>query len=1620
MGLAGTSPAALSGDSPDRGVPDGARQMYACCTLGGICDGTDPNDPASRCPGTGYCETSALPCSSDFDCAAGTCSVTTAEDCHVDWIDPYDPDHPGAGCPAGEQCVGFERCLHTDCDTYACSDDPTFACTPAYAGDHGDCTVGLCTDGSTACHDDFDCPPGLCDDGVTPCREDEECPGLFELCNGAHTCNGGETCDPLPCVDVALCDLTEQAECEDVLGGFWKQGYDECVPAGTPPGENVCTAGSCCYTDPDLELLCDDGVLGTLEDCVEYMPPYVESYFVPGATCADDPCPACPCADEDHCQFYDEAIGIMSLCDRHPDRQYRCADDFRALTSGELQQVCWWPGFAPTEGHPECSDPGTQPLGYWTLRVFEDLGHMPDEGAELGSIGGQDLIVDTMAPAYGRIWLFSAHVEEGGEPIELLENECYWLEISGHGDAYCMIFWAQSSTGNQYSIQDGNVPDYPHYTSEDAANTDLAFCVDVGMVTDGPGVAGCGTVLGACCLCPAEGEVGDCVEATIDDCEALTDPLGNPGSWSIHHYCTGDGTTPCETDADCSGLGLGECAYAEDQCAVNPCAGVPPNDLCVNAMPISHPGGDPYQPFTVEYDNRCADTEAGAPTSCGTPGGGDLSFDVWFRYIPPAPGILTVETCDSRPIFDGFGAIYRAADNDCGDIIGAGVSLDAACNDDGCGPGGPWHLEIGVLAGEEMIIRAGGWWDGDPIHLDRCKGPGGVHLSLDVQFPPWVCCEEGVCRDLGPEESCWGEYKGPWAVCSEDADDDGLTDWFETLNDAGEVDACNTGTDPNNPDTDGDGCVDGDDEVAEGTDPLDPCDYPATGCAGPDCNTNGTADACDIQEGASDCDGNGVPDDCETGTMLRACCLDQDGDGTYEACAMATADDCLLAGGIPGDPCTRCSEQTARIIIEPGGEVFVHVVGAPINCEVETRRDRSRCAPDSPKIDPWRSNADGVMCHNFGVTGSPPIPADFFGPGSDPFEGAICLEGTPLGPTPYGEFGDADTLVRRSDDPFDRCDLPSPAENVVELDVVALSLVNTAPVTVTYNGGQNPEEWNAAVDLSAIPAAPATLTAVKTHCNGGTYTSVLNVQPRFTFTKIGDPGNVRVLDTGLEGGDPVTLIQDEAASWLHDIDLELGLTGDPCTDFHPGIEDPIEITNCDCNGNEVRDKCDLEDCTPGNLACQDCNATGVPDGCELAGNDCNGNAIPDECEADCNDNDVADECDVPPPAGNCTVDCSPDCNENGVPDECEGDCNFSGIPDDCDVSAGTSEDCNDNNVPDECEMDCNRNYVPDECDIAEGTSADANGNGNPDECEDPVYAPQPAPYPHNRRKNRYLSFDPDKLHNDGRNIAFKITLRSLVLGLCDGSGDPDVEGWPCRTDDDCGACSVTGTPCISAAIDCEPMPVQTCEPTGAHCVSASAGSAGPWWVGPEHPTLGNNVHLVVSEAYRKVSTAWPPVVHLADCEVVPVAAYGIRAVHVDTGGHSDELVVSTIDAPAPSYWADGVGPLGDYCTGDWTPCEVDGDCVSPETCLEQWPPPDRYTNFQDVVATVFAFQQIPGLTLPEIMWVDMHGDAGGSAPVDPPNYVANFADISFIVLAFQGRPYPFSDPAGCPDTGAWP
>lgn len=169
----------------------------------------------------------------------------------------------------------------------------------------------------------------------------------------------------------------------------------------------------------------------------------------------------------------------------------------------------------------------------------------------------------------------------------------------------------------------------------------------------------------------------------------------------------------------------------------------------------------------------------------------------------------------------------------------------------------------------------------------------------------------------------------------------------------------------------------------------------------------------------------------------------------------------------------------------------------------------------------------------------PPIPADFFGPGSDPLS-ANDLDTSPVYHTHtiLAELGPSPAPVY-------------PNTGTIDIEIVALNLVSIAPITVTFNGGQNPEEWDVQVDLAPNGNNQGLLTVTRSHVNGGTFTSILSLQPRYTFVLVSNPLDVRVFDTVLDG---VTSMFQTAGSPDPDWSVNSPF-GEP-GDFHPGV-DPV-------------------------------------------------------------------------------------------------------------------------------------------------------------------------------------------------------------------------------------------------------------------------------------------------------------------------------------------------------------------------------------------------------------------------------------------------------------------------------
>lgn len=352
----------------------------------------------------------------------------------------------------------------------------------------------------------------------------------------------------------------------------------------------------------------------------------------------------------------------------------------------------------------------------------------------------------------------------------------------------------------------------------------------------------------------------------------------------------------------------------------------------------------------------------------------------------------------------------------------------------------------------------------------------------------------------------------------------------------------------------------------------------------------------------------------------------------------------------------------------------------------------------------------------------------------------------------------------------------------------------------------------------------------------------------------------------------------------------------------------------------------------------DCNNNGILDHIDIANGapDCNSNGIPDECDEDCND--------------------------NLTPDNCEAfqDCNSTSIPDECEIASGASLDCNLNTLPDECDIssgaipDCQPNNVPDDCDIELGGSLDTNGNGIPDECD--TQKPTLAAGGHDRRKNRFISFNPNN-----PNIPVAIRVTWIDQGC-------SVSEWDCLGDFDCPAgesCVITGSAQLGWLQ--EPIDAATL----------------PFSVAP----VGTFVSLVGNDP---VVVDWTghDLVHIMGCHIAPVQRYTLTATADPLSNlFTPPLILETIIKPGIKFWGDLVG-------------RFDG--------LE-WTVPNGLVNVDDVSAVIKFITLKPA---PHVTAVDLAGEV--------PNFIINAAELQFSLLSFNGIPYPpvpFANqgtPADCP------
>lgn len=343
----------------------------------------------------------------------------------------------------------------------------------------------------------------------------------------------------------------------------------------------------------------------------------------------------------------------------------------------------------------------------------------------------------------------------------------------------------------------------------------------------------------------------------------------------------------------------------------------PANDDCTDAILIMGDG-------TYLGSNVCATTDGEA--SCGL-GGDPGYFDVWWRYVAPGTGNVTIDTCGS-----GFDTILSVHDS-------CGGPDSGRCNDDGCGLQSSVNLD--VSAGSTYYIRVAGY-DGDAgdiaLHVSTtcpgagdCCGANGTPGCEDTACCQAVCTMDPYCCDTEWDAQCADEAEDLCAgLCG---CGNGICDPPEETCDSCPED-CLTGC--------GDGCCDGSENA---------CNCPQD-CFTPVCGDgccNGTENACTCpQDGCAPFCGDGCCNGNENAcTCPQEGCTPECGDGCCNG--SETACTCPGDGCVPscGDGCCNGNETQCTCPQD----------GCPSVCEDE-------CCDPTESCDTCPADCDtgGVCC----------------------------------------------------------------------------------------------------------------------------------------------------------------------------------------------------------------------------------------------------------------------------------------------------------------------------------------------------------------------------------------------------------------------------------------------------------------------------------------------------------------------------------------------------------------------------------------------------------------------------------------------------------------------------------
>ncbi|MCO6435689.1 MAG: hypothetical protein J5J06_01210 [Phycisphaerae bacterium] len=222
-------------------------------------------------------------------------------------------------------------------------------------------------------------------------------------------------------------------------------------------------------------------------------------------------------------------------------------------------------------------------------------------------------------------------------------------------------------------------------------------------------------------------------------------------------------------------------------------------------------------------------------------------------------------------------------------------------------------------------------------------------------------------------------------------------------------------------------------------------------------------------------------------------------------------------------------------------------VADPAECGAENPVPVSDCLHCIPPGDDCWEMACGRTSYDFDF-----IPEDFFDPGSNWFAGRAEFRSDPQsGPG---------VRIRR----VEGMALELPGESAqIPIEVVSIDLISCQPIEIMTNG--QPQLWDVRLTLSPStewPGNEGMMTVRKLGPSGGDFSLELTFWPVFTFTRVAEPHDQRILDADTYGFDTLEWLSLQSppntAPWVHEAVVPIS-TPCPATNFVPGVNGDPQV-----------------------------------------------------------------------------------------------------------------------------------------------------------------------------------------------------------------------------------------------------------------------------------------------------------------------------------------------------------------------------------------------------------------------------------------------------------------------------